>query len=95
MNESAGGEDEVTLGIVKEALAVTRLDTYNILVRAWSVDETDEFEASSLRSVVIVLWLDQYWVICLLAIISRILARIVGSRILAYVEKIGLLNNSQ
>ena len=52
MNESAGAEDEVTLGIVKEALAATRLDTYNILVRAWSVDETHEFEGlkSAFRS---------------------------------------------
>ena len=38
--------------------------------------------------------LDQYRVICFLAI-SSILPRIVGSKILVYVDNIGLLDNSQ
>ena len=55
MKESAGGKDEVTIGLVKEALAATRLDIY-ILVRTWNADETAEFDALALRAVVIMLW---------------------------------------
>ena len=72
-------------------------------MRTWSADETAEFEAPALRAVVIMLWkrkgskedLDQHRVICLLAIIGRVLPRVVGSRILAYVENIGLGSDSQ
>ena len=72
-------------------------------MRTWKADETAEFDTFTLRAVVIMLWkrkgskedLDQYRRICFLAIISRILARIVSSLVLAYVEKMGLLNNCQ
>ena len=103
MKESAGGEDEVTVGMIKEAPAATRLVIFNVLVGTWNADETAEFETSTLRVVVVMLWkrkvskedFDQYLVVRFPAIISRILARNVGSRILAYFEKIGSLNNSQ
>ena len=61
MKESVGGE-------VKEAPAATRPDIHNIVVTTRNADETADFEASTLRAVVIMLWerygskedLDQY-----------------------------------
>ena len=90
---------EVTVGMVKEALAATRLDILNALARTWDADET-EFETSTLCAVVIMLLkrkdskgrLEAVSGDLLLAIISCVLALFVGSRILAYVEKIGLLH---
>ena len=39
----------MTIGTIKEALAATRLDLYNVLVRTRNADDTTQFEDSTLR----------------------------------------------
>ena len=85
MKDSAGGADEVTTGMVKAAPSVKRA-IFTLLKKMWHTPEGIEWELSTTRAVVIMLWkrkgspdeLDMYRGICLLAIISGILARILG-----------------
>lgn len=104
MRESAGGNDEVTIGMIRAAPDEVRREVYSVLVRLWEQADTDEvWEAEVLRAVVIMLYkregdaqdLNNYRGIFLLGLLSRILARLTGSRLLSYLEDIGYLSEAQ
>ena len=103
MKDSAGGADEVTIGMVKAAPSDVKRAIFMLLKKLWHTPEETEWESSTTRAVVIMLWkrkgspddLDMYRGICLLAIISRILARILGTRIARHLEATKQLQNFQ
>ena len=103
MKNSAGGADEVTIGMVKAAPSDVKRAIFMLLKKMWHTPEDTEWEPSTTRAVVIMLWkrkgspedLDMYRGICLLAIISRILARILGTRIALHLEATKQLQNFQ
>ena len=103
MKDSAGGADEVIIGMVKAAPSDVKRAIFTLLKKMWHTPEGIEWELSTTRAIVIMLWkrkgspddLDMYRDICLLAIISRILARILGTRIARHLEATKQLQNFQ
>lgn len=96
LRESAAGDDEVTIGMIKAAGENVKSQIYMLVRKQW-VTEPVDWEPSAVRGVASLLWkqkgsradLDNYRGICLLSIVSRILARVAAQRLPVWSERAG------
>jgi hypothetical protein len=93
MKDSAGGDDEITIGLSRAAGPAVRAQIHNMAQKAWAEDPW-VWEEAFVRGVVILLWkrkgdradLDNYRGICLLSVLSQIVARIAAVRLSSWSE---------
>jgi hypothetical protein len=98
MRDSAGGGDEVRLCMIMGAGPVMHERLCTLIKRLWSMP-LEAWEDATKEGVVLLLFknkgsrgdLDNYRGICLLSLISRIIARIFASRLSTYVEEKDIL----
>jgi hypothetical protein len=101
MKDSAGGKDEMTMGMLRAAGAGVLCATAEAVVRLWALP--GEEWPPALHDVLGVLLfkkgdphkLQNYRTIMLICLVSRIIARVASDRIYKYVEQQGILSNFQ
>jgi hypothetical protein len=102
LRESAGGEDEVTILMIREAGEAAK-EQFRRPVRQLWMTEPEGWETAVKRRVEVMLYkgegdqtnLDNYRGIMLLSIISRVLGRVIATRIRRWQEEGGWLLNCQ
>ncbi|CAK0849734.1 unnamed protein product, partial [Prorocentrum cordatum] len=100
MRESAAGEDGVTINMLRLSSPEFQQALFALVRRAWRQPEAWEPEAH--RAIVLALFekgdrarLDNYRGICLLSIISRVVARTISIRLMTHAERHGVFRADQ
>ena len=100
MRSSAGGDDEITVDMRMASEGKARMLDYDMVRKLWQEETWGEPET---RAVVSLLWkkkgdernLDNYRGVCLLTIITRLVAGLLARRLQAWAERNGRLVNQQ
>lgn len=105
MRESAAGADEVSVAMIRLSGPRFRKRFCELLQTMWRHPEegSDHRDEASVRALVVLLWkgkgsrtdLDKHRGICLLSIVSRVIARLLAVRLAAWAEEFGVLVNTQ
>ena len=107
MKVPAPGDDEITVDMIKPAPTQIQECIFQLIVNMWreadNEGEQKHWSSAVHKAVVLMLYerkgnmqsLDHYRVICLLSMVSRVLARMAMSRCSRYFESLGFLVNVQ